>query len=233
MLSCGPAPFDPNTSSEYITAIVDPAAVPYAGIEVPLKDNIALVTDGGMQAVEFRILPSQPLKNNGIRAEIAVDYPYVAHDTIEYTWDMKLVDPFPTDAQNRWWLIAQWHDQPDRNLNQTWDNFPSHSPPISLGFGQTNGSRAIALTYGTVQGPAGHFPVSTEQWYSFSAKITWSQDNTGSITLTVSPGNVSITTNGPNMYNAFQHYFKTGMYRNKDIASENRVRIRNIKMRKW
>lgn len=225
--------FDPALSTNYLSIAMDANLFPYAGIEVPLGDSIALVTESDQsQSVELRLFPGQPLKNNGIRAEVVVDYPYVEFETVVTTWQMKFVGPFPYDEKNRWWVVGQWHDQPDPALGQTWADFPANSPPVLVGFGYTNGSRALGLSYGTTQRPVGFVPIREDVWYGLSTTIRWARDGSGSITFRVSPGNAVLTATGANMLNAYRHYFKTGMYRHRDIATENRVRIRNISMYK-
>jgi hypothetical protein len=41
-----------------------------------------------------------------------------------------------------------------------------------------------------------------------------------------------ISTTGPNMVNAVQHYMKIGMYRNRDIETNNTVHIKDIGIEK-
>jgi hypothetical protein len=48
----------------------------YAGVEVPSRENIQVLSDATGRCLEFRLVPGQAKKNNGIRAEISVDYPY-------------------------------------------------------------------------------------------------------------------------------------------------------------
>ncbi|MBN8218226.1 MAG: heparin lyase I family protein [Spirochaetes bacterium] len=225
--------FDPTGATNYLPTAMDANLFAYAGIEVPLGDNIALVTEGDQtQSVELRLFPGQPLKNNGVRAELVVDFPYREGETVLTTWQMKFVGPFPYDEKNRWWVVSQWHDQPDRTLGQTWDGFPANSPPVLLAFGYTNSNRVLGLSYGPQNAPVGFFPILEDTWYSLSAKIVWSRGGSGSMELKVSPGNITLRANGANMLNAFQHYFKAGMYRHKEIDTLNRVRVRNIGMYK-
>jgi hypothetical protein len=41
-----------------------------------------------------------------------------------------------------------------------------------------------------------------------------------------------VTGTGPNMHNGYQHYLKLGMYRHPEIATENRVAIRDVSIEK-
>jgi Polysaccharide lyase len=88
--------------------------------------GMAATAPGGIS--NFGLSPGQAKKNNGIRAEISVDYPYKVGDVVRHAWKMRLPDDFKADdPQNRWWVMGQWHDQPDRTLGETWAGFPGRS----------------------------------------------------------------------------------------------------------
>jgi hypothetical protein len=52
----------------------------FAGIEVPSSNNIHILSNSAGRYLEFRLLPGQTPKNNGIRAEVSVDYPFKVGD---------------------------------------------------------------------------------------------------------------------------------------------------------
>ncbi len=54
---------------EYLAAILPPDLIRYGGVEVPSSDNIRILSDGAGRHLEFRLIPGQAKKNNGIRAE--------------------------------------------------------------------------------------------------------------------------------------------------------------------
>jgi hypothetical protein len=46
---------------------------------------------------------------------------------------MRLPEDFNADdLGNRWWVMGQWHDQPDRTQGETWPDFPGRSPPVAF-----------------------------------------------------------------------------------------------------
>jgi hypothetical protein len=98
---------------EYLSAVLPQELMRYAGIEVPSRENIQVLSGAGGRYLEFRLVPGQAKKNNGIRAEISVDYPYGVGDIVRYQWEMRLPKDFAADKpRNRWWIMGQWHDQP-------------------------------------------------------------------------------------------------------------------------
>lgn len=221
--------FSRADEERYLAAVMDASLIRYAGIEVPMIDNIAIVPEGSGSALCLRIIPGQPLKNNGIRAEIAVDYPYTVGATVTYQWRFKIGEGFRSDApKNRWWVVGQWHDQPDASRGETWGSFPANSPPILLGYGYTNGEHGLGLSYGSPNAvPIGFFPVTPDAWVTIRAVIHWAIDASGSIIVSTN-GTAALTANGRNMHNAYQHYLKLGQYRNREIQTDNRVYIDDL-----
>lgn len=93
--------------------------------------------EGGEPHLTLRLFEKNAKRSGGVRAEVSVDHPFKERDTVRYEWSVRLADDFPTVAPaNRWWLIGQWHDQPDKAKGGSWEGFPSHSPPVLLGFGE-------------------------------------------------------------------------------------------------
>lgn len=67
-----------------LSAILPEELIRYAGVDVPSQENIQILTDSAGRYLEFRLVPGQTKKNNGIRAEISVDYPYKVGDVVRY-----------------------------------------------------------------------------------------------------------------------------------------------------
>lgn len=208
----------------------------YTTIEVPTADNIEIIADAG---VELRLIPGQPLKNSGIRAEFAVDYPFHDGDTVSYGWNLWIPADFQPDPSNRWWVFGDFHDQPDKNLGETWDSYVPHSAPLIVGYGHVEAGQTVAgftaekssdvlgITYGTDYRPVGMVPFEREQWLSLRLDVTWSRSAAGALTLYVN-GAKRVTASGPNMLNNYQHYLKVGQYRDPAISTANRVRLSGI-----
>ncbi len=220
---------DEPTEADYLSAAVSPDLLPFTGIDVPARENIAIVTDASGRSLELRLLPNQPLLHGGIRAEISIDYPFQEGETISYRWRMRLVSPFPPDPQRRWWLVGDWHDQPDRSQFETWDNFPSNSPPILVSYGNVDGKDMLGFNYGPRQEFVRALPITLDQWITIEAVIHWSRDSNGSLMVYIDGSKEPyLHVTGSNMLNGFQHYLKLGLYRHRDINTANAIQINSV-----
>jgi hypothetical protein len=219
------------TEKEYLAAVLPPELIRYAGIEVPSQENICILSDDSGRFLEFRLVPGQAKKNNGIRAEISVDYPFKVGEVVRYRWKTRLPQDFQgDDPQNRWWVMGQWHDQPDRTKGETWQGFPGRSPPVSFNYGRLDGKDYLSLLVGSPNMKSvGLLPVTRGAWHSIEAVIRWSPGADGKVAVFFDGSKApAITGSGPNMHNGFQHYLKLGMYRHPGIATENRLDIRDV-----
>ncbi len=215
----------------YLRSAVSPDLLQYASIEIPAIENIRQGTDPQGNHLELRTYRGQPLKNGGVRAEISIDYPFQDGDTVRYSWRMMLPADFVSDAPaNRWWLVAQWHDQPDRTRGETWSGYPAHSPSVGLGYGQLAGQDTLSLLYGAPDpGPGGLIPISRGAWHAISVEITWSTGARGKVRVFIDGSKTPAReASGRNMYNTFQHYMKLGMYRQPDIRGDTWIYIGGV-----
>lgn len=224
---------------EYLSAVLPEELIRYAGIEVPSRENIQILTNGAGRYLEFRLVPGQAKKNNGIRAEISVNYPYAVGEIVRYQWEMRLPKDFAADEpRNRWWVMGQWHDQPDKTKGETWEGFPAHSPPVSFNYVRRDGQDFLSLLVGSPRMKSvGLIPISRDTWHALDVLIKWSQGDDGRVAVFLDRSKApTVSATGPNMHNAFHHYLKLGMYRHPEIATENRLNIRNVrieKLEKW
>lgn len=220
---------------EYLRAVLPPDLVRYAGIEVPAQENIRILSDASGRYLEFRLVPGQAKKNNGIRAEISVNYPYKVGEVVQYKWKMRLPGDFKADApRNRWWVMGQWHDQPDRTKGETWQGFPARSPPVSFNYGRKDGKDYLSLLVGSPKMKSvGTIPITRDAWHSLEVVIKWSQGSEGKVDVFFDGSKAPVVAGtGPNMHNGYQHYLKLGMYRHPEIATENLLAIRDVSIEK-
>jgi hypothetical protein len=220
---------------EYLSAVLPPDLMRYAGIEVPSQENIRILSDTTGRYLEFRLVPGQAKKNNGIRAEISVDYPYKVGDVVRYKWKMRLPEDFKADdPQNRWWVMGQWHDQPDRTKGENWQGFPAHSPPVSFNYVRKDGKDYLSLLVGSPKMKSvGLVPITRDAWHSLDVVIKWSNGSEGKVSMFFDGSKDPVVAgNGPNMHNGYQHYLKLGMYRHPEIRTENRLAIRDVSIEK-
>lgn len=219
----------------YLRTILPDPLLEHAHVDVPSKDNIAVIGEGPEAHLALGLLPGQSKLHGGIRAEVSVDFPHREGDTVRYEWRFMVPTNFVSDApKNRWCLIGQWHDQPNRSKNESWDGFPSRSPPVLVGLGETNGSLAIGFAYGPKQSTnLGPLPIRRGEWHRIAMVIHWSQGVSGTARLFLDDmAKPALVASGPNMHNAFQHYLKFGMYRHPDIATENWIHVDDVKIEK-
>ncbi|MEO9593289.1 polysaccharide lyase [Rhodopirellula bahusiensis] len=219
----------------YLREILPAELLDLSHLDLPSRDSIAKTDTADGTHLGLRIHPGQSKTHGGMRAEVSLDYPFKPDDIVRYTWKFRLPGDFASDApQNRWWVIGQWHDQPDRTNNETWATHPSYSPPISIGIAEIENRLAIGLSYGTTLGDhkqavSNPIPIQRGTWYTVQADIRWSPTENGSIELSLleKPDSATVM-QGPNMNNPFQHYLKIGMYRHPGIQTENWIHIDQI-----
>ncbi|MGH3584626.1 MAG: hypothetical protein ACRDUB_23770, partial [Mycobacterium sp.] len=75
---------------DFLRAAVADDLLPYAHIEVPSLAHLALTGQGAERGLGLRTCHGQQLKNNGVRAELSVDYPFVPGDTVAYAWRFRI-----------------------------------------------------------------------------------------------------------------------------------------------
>ncbi len=129
--------------------------------------------------------------------------------------------------------MGQWHDQPDPALGETWDGFPSHSPPQSFYLGYRDGSYLLNPQYGSNRDDWGDhsIPLVPGQWLGLRVEILWSRGSEGRMAIWLNEATEPYATwNGPNMLNAYQHYLKLGMYRHPDIKTDNEISLRRLEV---
>ncbi|MDP1561702.1 MAG: polysaccharide lyase [Pirellulaceae bacterium] len=229
-------PADSNDREQelaYLRVLMPTELLPHAHVEVPGLENIAILGEGVEQHLGLRLYPGQKQRNRGNRAEVSLDWPYQEGDTVRYEWRFRVPEDFKSDApQNRWWIIGQWHDQPDLNRGETWENFPSRSPPILVGIGEMDGRTAIAIEYGPTQADKqGPIFIERGQWHQLAFVIHWSQQVDGTADVYLDDMARPIHSySGPNMHNGFQHYLKIGMYRDPAIATDCWIHVANLKV---
>lgn len=197
----------------------------YMTVEAGPCDAIVAGRDG----VTVSLFPNNPRVNGGVRAELAFNFPFNEGETVRYAWRLKLPAEFhANDNPAQWWLLAQWHDQPDRRQGETWANFPPRSPPIALFVA----SRAAQLGIGLVLGGKERVswtPVATGAWIPIAFTIRWSTTSAGAVRMQVGGDTpVDVTVEGPNMLNSYQHYLKIGQYRHPVITSFDSASFRDL-----
>jgi hypothetical protein len=171
--------------------------------------------------ITFALKPNQKKVFGGVRSELSINYPYKSGERVTYSFDMLIPNAFKADSvKKRWWIFAQWHDQPDPKLNQTWADFPGNSPPISLFVEERDATFGVGVHY--LGKEKYWFPVDKGEWNNYSFDIIWSTDDDGQLLFSLNDKDMIVFT-GKNMLNNYQHYLKIGMYRHPKINTLNHV----------
>lgn len=197
----------------------------HLGAEVFWGKTVELHEDD--DSVVFHIAKEQPFIHSGRRSEFVVDWPYSVNDRVSYKFQMKLPEGFSPDAkENRWVILAQWHDQPDKNLGEDWKSFPKNNPPVSMFAKTRDGVVGVGVRY--LENAPVWIPVSLGEWNLFEFDFLWSDSDKGDLEFKVNEKVFSFQ--GKNMLNSYQHYFKFGIYRHPDIENDSAVYFRGIEI---
>lgn len=202
-----------------------------SNLEIPECVNLSV----GDDYIAFILNNTNRKLNNGIRSELAIGYPYLEGDVVHYSWSMLLPsESFPQGDFDKWWLVAQWHDQPDPKLGETWSSFKSQSPPVAIYVERRGGDVGIGLSKSKgVKVTWGKVPL--DKWLNVEVLIKWSTANDGFVDLNVSNLNMPSlrqSFQGSNMNNSYHHYFKVGQYRHPDYSIKSQVLVKNISFSK-
>ncbi len=237
LTACGRSS-DPDAREKelgYLRTVMPEDLLPYAQVEVPALENIAIQGEGTNKHLGLHVFPGQKKLHGGIRAEVSVDYPFHQGDTVKYAWRFMVPKDFVSDApKNRWWIIGQWHDQPDESRGETWDEFVSRSPPVLISIGELEGKLGVGIAYGQDQSQK-HGPIFIEpgKWHTITAIIRWSLKEDGKATFYLDDMTQPVAVaEGPNMHNDYPHYLKLGMYRHPEIQTDNWIYIDDLSITK-
>lgn len=214
----------------YLAPIMSDELAEYAEFQVPAIENLEIISEGSEQFLELRMFENQPEINNGYRAEVSVDIPYEPGNTVVYQWRMRIPANSEIDMENRWWILGQWHDQPDPRIGETWDSFPLKSPSVLVGYGHIDGHDVVSLAYGAPDlVDTKYIPLSRDVWHDMRMVIHWSMDGKGWAQLYMDDLETPFAeAEGRNMHNSFQHFMKLGMYRHPDIQVNSRIQLDDI-----
>jgi len=185
------------------------------------------------ETIAFILRPDTKKVNNGTRTEVAINYPFKELDRVSYQFDLKIPKGFKADApKNRWWAIAQWHDQPNREKGETWKGFRGVPPPLAVYLEERNGDVGIGLMT-TDSKKESWFPFPLGDWLTLNITIDWSSRQNGAVDFKVlNHPEFSYKAHGRNMNNTYQHYLKIGQYRHPEIKTNTQVIFRNLSITK-
>ena len=101
---------------------------------------------------------------------------------------------------------------------------------MSFNYVRKDGKDFLSLLVGSPRmKSAGLLPIHRGVWHALDVVIKWSQSADGKVAVFLDLSKEPVlTATGPNMHNGNHHYLKLGMYRHPEIATENRLGIRDV-----
>ncbi|ASA56343.1 hypothetical protein BSQ33_11970 [Vibrio gazogenes] len=176
-------------------------------------EAIALKDDG----IQFILTGNNSYIFNGERSEVSVQSPYDVGDTVRYQFSFKLLDSpvFSQGWDGVWVIVAQWHDQPDPRKGETWSNYKSGPPPLSYHLEYDDQLYLVLHTDNHDE----RIPVRPEQQISCRTQVHWLYQTDGRVSGWCDVDGVRHPFDFTDdiMINDYYHYFKFGLYRDKNI----------------
>ncbi len=174
---------------------------------------IALKDDG----IQFILTGNNSYIFNGERSEVSVQSPYEVGDTVRYQFTFKLLDSpvFSQGWDGVWVIVAQWHDQPDPRKGETWPNYKSGPPPLSYHLEYDDQLYLVLHTDNHDE----RIPVRPEQQITCRTQVHWLYQTDGRVSGWCDVDGVRHPFDFADdiMINDYYHYFKFGLYRDKNI----------------
>ena len=133
---------------------------------------------------------------------------------------------------NRWWTIAQFHEQPNKLIGETWADLVPRSPPVFLYIEERSGILGMGLSSDALRKHS-WARLPRDEWLKVTMTMHWSQNADGETRIAVDghPEFADVIP-GPNMYNAYKHYLKLGQYRHPAITTGGDISYRALTITK-
>ena len=212
------------------------------------EDHIAIAedpADANNKVMKVKLAPDD-FNRGGNRSELVIN----SHDSLGYksSYSFRFYLPesfFKTEEQNNWFMIHQWHDEPQAGY--TWKtNQHKTRPPASLiiQFSVEEGYKLVYVT-GLQTGNLKEAkiisaPVRLEPdtWYEFSNEVFWSVYDADGYSLPSLNGEPFTTEFAPdgkifgrNMYNTRGSFYKYGLYSSGKQKHERHLYFDDFKMK--
>lgn len=211
-----------SSAADIAVALSSPQLEEHMSLERAGADSISIESD----SVKFSLLENNAPVNGGVRSEVAVNYPFKLGDRIRYEFEFMFPNDFLADDGKRWWVIAQWHDQPNIAEGGSWKNFPGRAPPVSLYVEERDGVLGTGVNY-YITGEKSWSPINRGEWNKVRFELLWLNNADGELRFFLNQEDLRRFA-GPNMHNNYAHYLKIGMYRHPEIATNSAVFFKNL-----
>lgn len=197
----------------------------YSDIHVESQKQAMNIGDDG---VTINLRDNNSYIYHGERSEIGVGTRYKVGDTVKYDFEFSLLDSsgYYQDWDGIWVIVAQWHDQPNREKGETWANFPKNPPPLSYHLRYDDGLKLVLHSKSQDQ----VFDVKPGSDVKCTNTIHWLYDRNGTVhgSCTIDGTVHSFNFSDQIMLNDYFHYFKFGMYRDKKIDAEMGIELKSL-----
>jgi Polysaccharide lyase len=167
------------------------------------------------------------------RSEIQIFNVAPAQKEIYYGWSVKIPEDYIESSD--WQVIGQFHDQPDFEHGETWDNYPANSPPVSLTYKNGKIGLTVNIPHGFGSEVISERLITKGQWTDLILHLYWSTSSDGyieawinEIPMTDHSGTIT-RYSFTNLYNNSGNYLKIGLYRSNEITTKNIVYFDEIK----
>jgi len=199
------------------------------------EDSVTIVTNPvsqGLYAARFLLRPDDAIYN-GHRSELAVYHVAPYGSEVCYRWSFYIPVDYSESAE--WQVIGQWHDQPDYQKGEDWNNLNAiHSPPVQLSY---KNQEVIVLTAApdNVGRAIGRRSILKGVWHTVVYRIYWHRRN-GRVTtwlndMPLTPSNGSDPAYAcSTAFNESGCYFKIGLYRSEKIKTTNVIYYDDVRI---
>lgn len=143
--------------------------------ESPRKGNYC--AKFSIDSSEYWISPYSGIKS--ARSEIQIFKVAPAEKEIYYGWSFKIPDNYIESSD--WQVIGQFHDQPDYENGETWDNYPANSPPVSMTYKNEKIGLTVNIPYGNGTEIISERSITKGQWTDIILRIYWTTNSNGYI----------------------------------------------------
>ena len=213
-------------------------------------DSVKSPVRAGQFALKFNIAENQELLNYGVRSEITYDNGDVEGSEVWYAWSFMVPEDYIESPPNLFQIMGQWHDQPNSDIGETWENYPHNSPPVAVYYGNVKLSEipkfllaewkqlpywndlvhngtvsgvSIVVGIGDSSGTIATIPIVKGQWNDMMFHIKWSSTTDGFVEVFHNDALMGVTITKRNMWNNYPHYLKLGLYRHSSIPHANHL----------
>ncbi|AXR06867.1 heparin lyase I family protein [Salinimonas sediminis] len=178
--------------------------------------------------IKFYLNEASTKINNGYRSEVAIFDRFELGSKVKYIFTLTVnkISQKTITQDNSWFIVAQWHDQPNKELGETWSSFPKRPPPLSFGIDYKKGYKL----YFKSEKNYIDMDIRLGSTIFCAVEIEWIFSKDGAISGKCRTGidNMKFSFKDRTMHNRYYHYFKFGIYNGPTVKGKNEVTFKNL-----